>query len=148
MADLIHYLSATVVNTTWGPRHLSFCNDRFNYDDDKHLFIIANYAEPLGVTCGPCMEAWTASYPSDAAAFEAKYPRPQHYAELDSEHPDVTELRKCYAELQRRYMRRWVNDESVDAVDLAYSFHRFTYAQMKELAQLAFRLHGDHRAGA
>lgn len=140
----IHYLSATAVITPEGDRRLAFCNERMVYGVDSARYQVANYSDPTGVTCQPCLTAYATTYPTEYAAWRERFPMPAAYQVNPAEHPDVTAVRQMQAESHRAWLKRYVNDDTVDATALMFTLHKMTYEAARELATMAIRLHSDN----
>lgn len=57
---MIHYLSSTIVNTENGPKHLAFCGELLDYDNDKDKY--RSYS-PKWVTHIRCVVEYAKIYP-------------------------------------------------------------------------------------
>lgn len=57
---MIHYLSATIVNTENGPKHLALCGELLDYDNDKDKY--RSYS-PKWVTHIRCVVEYAKIYP-------------------------------------------------------------------------------------
>lgn len=68
---MIHYLSASAVNTENGVKHLAFCGEQLDYGTDKDRFQVANYSGPNKVTHFRCVIEYAKSYPWDYKGWAA-----------------------------------------------------------------------------
>lgn len=73
--EIIHYLSATVVITPEGNRHLAFCGFQMLWHVDRESYQVANYADPTRVTCDGCMVAYESIYPAAMQEFRERQTR-------------------------------------------------------------------------
>lgn len=60
---MIHYLSATAVNTPGGVRYMAFCGALLDYED-KASHVVANYGGPGRVTHFRCVVEYARTYPA------------------------------------------------------------------------------------
>lgn len=137
----VHYLSATIVETDKGKRHLAFCGVQIIYGLDPRWYQVANYSDPTRVTCNGCLTAYAGTYPQAYAQWRERFPEPVEYVRQAGEHPDVSALRDMQAEAHYAWLKRYINDPSVTPTALMHTLHKLTYEAAKELAAMAIRLH-------
>ena len=139
----VHYLSATVIKVMDQDRHLTYCGEAIAYGVDPERYQVANYTDPYRVTCGGCMDAWEAQYPERYAEFRARWPKPKPYVRQPGEHPDVSSVRDYQASHARGWIRRYIDDDSVDDTGFMFTLHELTIGHAKELAKMALEMNRD-----
>ena len=65
---MIHYISATAINTKNGVKHLAFCGAQLDYYHDSHLFTVYSVKN---VTCLRCVVEYAKIYPQEYKTWAA-----------------------------------------------------------------------------